>query len=111
MAIDPTLATRAYQNAILRAADQGQKGEDMFNDGVGAKAKESTFADLVRGAVSDAIDTQKTSETVATKAIRKEANLVDVVTAVNNAEVTLQAVVAVRDRVINAYQEIMRMPI
>jgi flagellar hook-basal body complex protein FliE len=35
----------------------------------------------------------------------------DVVTAVSNAEMTLQTVVAVRDRVLNAYQEIMRMPI
>jgi flagellar hook-basal body complex protein FliE len=35
----------------------------------------------------------------------------DVVMAVNNAEVTLQTVVAVRDKVIAAYQDIMRMPI
>ncbi len=35
----------------------------------------------------------------------------DVVQAVSNAELTLQTVVAVRDRVVNAYQEIMRMPI
>jgi flagellar hook-basal body complex protein FliE len=35
----------------------------------------------------------------------------DVVTAVTNAEVALDTVVAVRDRVISAYQEIMRMPI
>ena len=35
----------------------------------------------------------------------------DVVMAVNNAEVTLQTAVAVRDKVIAAYQEIMRMPI
>jgi flagellar hook-basal body complex protein FliE len=33
-----------------------------------------------------------------------------VVEAVNAAEITLQTVVAVRDRIITAYQEIMRMP-
>ena len=38
-------------------------------------------------------------------------NVTDVVEAVSSAEVTLQAVTAVRDRVVNAYQEILRMPI
>jgi flagellar hook-basal body complex protein FliE len=35
----------------------------------------------------------------------------DVVTAITSAEVTLQTVVAVRDKMIQAYQEILRMPI
>ena len=39
------------------------------------------------------------------------ANLREVVEAVNAAEITLQTVVAVRDRMIAAYQEIMRMPV
>jgi flagellar hook-basal body complex protein FliE len=34
-----------------------------------------------------------------------------VVTAVSNAEVTLQTVVAVRDRVVAAYLDILKMPI
>jgi len=34
-----------------------------------------------------------------------------VVTAVANAQHTLETVVAVRDKVLNAYQEILRMPI
>ena len=41
----------------------------------------------------------------------REAELVDIVTAVSNAEVTLETVMAVRDRVIAAYQEIIKMPI
>ena len=40
-----------------------------------------------------------------------QADLMDVVQAVGNAEMTLQTVVAVRDKVVNAYQELMRMPI
>ena len=39
-----------------------------------------------------------------------KADLNDVVQAVTNAEVTLQTVTAVRDKVLNAYQEILRMP-
>ena len=36
---------------------------------------------------------------------------IDVVTAVSSAEASLETVMAVRDQVISAYQEIMRMPI
>jgi flagellar hook-basal body complex protein FliE len=35
----------------------------------------------------------------------------DVASAINNAELTLQSVVTIRDRVIQAYQEVSRMPI
>ena len=45
------------------------------------------------------------------KAAAGTADLNDVVMAVGKAEMTLQTVVAVRDRVIQAYQEIIRMPI
>ena len=40
-----------------------------------------------------------------------KANVVDVVTAVAETETAIEAVVAVRDKVIQAYEEIMRMPI
>ena len=40
-----------------------------------------------------------------------KANIVDVVTAVAETEVAIEALVAVRDKVIQAYEEIMRMPI
>ena len=38
-------------------------------------------------------------------------NIVDVVTAVSETEVAIEALVSVRDKVIQAYEEIMRMPI
>jgi flagellar hook-basal body complex protein FliE len=40
-----------------------------------------------------------------------KANVVDVVTAVAETEVAVGALVAVRDKVIQSYEEIMRMPI
>lgn len=40
-----------------------------------------------------------------------KANIVDVVTAVAETETAVQALVSVRDKVINAYEEIMRMQI
>jgi flagellar hook-basal body complex protein FliE len=38
-------------------------------------------------------------------------NVVDVVTAISQTEMAVESVVTVRDRVISAYEEIMRMPI
>ncbi len=46
-----------------------------------------------------------------TKSLNKSTDVVDVVTAVTNAEVTLETAIAVRDRIIQAYQSIIRMPI
>jgi flagellar hook-basal body complex protein FliE len=40
-----------------------------------------------------------------------KANIVDVVTAVAETEVAIETMVSVRDRMIAAYEEIMRMPI
>ena len=57
------------------------------------------------------IETLRSGETKSAQAVAGQVDLRDVVMAVNNAEVTLQTVVAVRDKVIQAYQEIMRMPI
>lgn len=69
-----------------------------------------SFGDLVRSATESAIETQRNSEKMAADAVVGKADLTDVVQAVSDAEVTLQTVVAIRDRVISAYQEILRMP-
>lgn len=45
------------------------------------------------------------------KAVAGEGNILDVVSAVSKAELSLQTTIAVRDRVVQAYQDIMRMPI
>jgi flagellar hook-basal body complex protein FliE len=51
------------------------------------------------------------AETAVTNAAMGKGDLVDVVTAVAAAEATMETVIAVRDEVIKAYQDIMRMPI
>lgn len=71
----------------------------------------ASFADLLKKVGNDAIATGNLSEAVSVKAAARQAELVDVVTAMTSAEVTLQAVIAVRDRLIQAYQEVIKMPI
>lgn len=69
------------------------------------------FADLLKSVATDAIEQNHQAEELSKSAIVGKADLRDVVLAVNNAELTLETVVAVRDKVINAYNDIMRMPI
>jgi flagellar hook-basal body complex protein FliE len=76
------------------------------------KAKGSTgFGAMLGEALQNTVDAQKTAEATSVKAVAGKADVTDVVTAVTNAEVALDTVVALRDRVISAYQEILRMPI
>ena len=69
------------------------------------------FSSLIQGAVSGVAQSGKAAETQAIAAAAGKANIVDVVTAVAESEAALETLVAVRDRVIAAYEEIMRMPI
>ena len=69
------------------------------------------FAEMVSESLNAAVDTGRQAEVISARAVAGKAELTDVVTAVSNAEVTLQTVVAIRDKVVAAYQEIARMPI
>ena len=69
------------------------------------------FVDALKGAAESWVDSLRQSEQKSAQAVTGQVDIRDVVMAVNNAEVTLQTAVAVRDKVIAAYQEIMRMPI
>ena len=103
MTINPANAAAAYKSAARAAMPSGQASP--------AEGGES-FGSMVEKAAKDALSTAKGAETLGIKAAAgANVELTDVVTAVSNAEVTLQTVVAVRDKVIAAYQDIMRMPI
>ena len=69
------------------------------------------FADMVKSAMTDAVHASKHAEGQMAAQVAGKAELVDVVTAISAAESSLETVMAVRDQVISAYQEIMRMPI
>ncbi len=69
------------------------------------------FADLVKGAIREAVEIGERSERVSLSAVNGLGNLNDVVTAVAEADVALKTVIAIRDKVIDSYQQIIRMPI
>lgn len=69
------------------------------------------FGSMVRDAAEDAIQQLRESEGQTLQAAAGGADINQVVMAVAKADMTLQTVVAVRDRVIQAYQDVLRMPI
>lgn len=81
--------------------------------GVDAPAESggSSFSSMLKDAATNAVDSVKQSEQASKQAIAGKTDIREVVNAVSNAELTLETVVAVRDKVINAYNEILRMPI
>ena len=110
MAINPTAAAGAYADALKRVAGSAGEGAGLEN-GSKIKGLPETFGDLLSEQVSELEKTTATGEKAAIQAAAGKGNLVDLVTQVSEAEVVLQTAVTVRDRVINAYQEIMKMPI
>jgi flagellar hook-basal body complex protein FliE len=77
----------------------------------GPAAGAKDFLGMVRDAAEEAVKTGQKAEAMSVAGVAGQADLMDVVRAVGNAEMTLQTVVAVRDKMIGAYQELIRMPI
>ena len=96
---------------LTLAALQPAQLPSRANGAAATRPVGASFADMLQKLGNDALTTGNQSEAVSVKAAARQAELVDVVTAVTSAEVTLQAVIAVRDRLIQAYQEIVKMPI
>ena len=101
----PAAAAAAYRAAAQIATPQASAGI------VPADVQGGNFSDFLSGAIKDSINTMRQGEHSASQQVQGKANLVDVVQSVNAAELTLDTVVAVRDKVVAAYQSIMNMPI
>lgn len=69
------------------------------------------FADLVASGLEEAIGSQKEAEELSEQAVTGKADINDVILAVQNADVVLNTIVAIRDKVIGAYQDILRMAV
>lgn len=95
--------------SIINAYSDATKGSAP---GLSARddSQPNTFGGLVENAIQKAIDINQQSEALSIAAINDKADLNQVVTAVAEAELMLQTVTAVRDKVIEAYREIIRMP-
>ena len=104
------MATNAFA-AGAYAAVQGLTGAGRGPVAPARPAGAADFSNLLRGAVDGVAASGRAAETQALAAAAGKADIVDVVTAVAESEAALETLVAVRDRVIAAYEDIMRMPI
>ena len=98
-------AANAYAN-LARLTDPSG-----LTKAVGEGSSGPSFGQLVKDAVGALSQASHTSDAQTQAMAAGKANMVDVVTAVSETEVAVDTLVSVRDKMIAAYEEIMKMPI
>src|SRR5437764_364064 len=102
----PITAANAYAK-LARLADPGANPlKEKAGDSGGP-----SFGAMVKDAINSVVEVGRKSDAQSQAMAAGKANIVDVATAVSETEVAVEAMVSVRDKVIAAYEEIMRMPI
>ncbi len=104
--IDPNFAAQLYASSAKNSIASEVSSNISSSSSSGA-----SFSSFLKDSAEGALETMRASEVMSAKAIQGDADITKVVEAVNAAEITLQTTMALRDRMVSAYQEIMRMPI
>jgi flagellar hook-basal body complex protein FliE len=103
----PAIAANAYA-ALARLREQTAS----IADGPGAaQGSGPNFSTILKDVVDAVSTTAAKSDAQAHAVAAGNANMVDVVTAVAETETTFQTLVSVRDKVIAAYEDVLKMPI
>jgi flagellar hook-basal body complex protein FliE len=104
--VAPLIAAKAYAAAQAQA---GAPSPALLGGPEQGGAQD--FASILKGAMNNALSSSRNAEQQMVAHVQGKADMIDVVTAISSAQQSLETVMAVRDQVISAYQEIMRMPI
>ncbi len=99
----PTVAANAYAS-LARILDTGGAGK-------GGDSSGPSFSAVLRDALGSVAEAGRKSDAQTVAMVQGKANVMDVVTAVAETDVAVSTLVSVRDRVIQAYEDIMKMPI
>jgi flagellar hook-basal body complex protein FliE len=99
----PTVAANAYAN-LARILDTGGTAKSSGSEG-------PSFAAVLKEAVGSVMEAGKKSDAQTVAMASGKANVMDVVTAVAETDVAVSTLVSVRDRVIQSYEDIMKMSI
>ncbi len=106
LTVTPSGAAGAY------ARVQGIAAPSEIDDADQASASDSSgFGSTLQRALQDVVQTGQDADAKTIQGISGEGNITDVVMAVSRAQLALQSTVAIRDRVVQAYQDIMKMSI
>jgi flagellar hook-basal body complex protein FliE len=103
----PTVAANAYAN-LARILDTGASGKGSETGGAGGGP---SFGALLKDAIGSVLEAGKKSDAQTVAMASGKANVMDVVTAVAETDVAVSTLVSVRDRVIQSYEDIMKMSI
>jgi flagellar hook-basal body complex protein FliE len=101
----PISAANAYAR-LARLTEPGAALDKAVGDSSGP-----SFGSLVKDALGAVVDAGARSDSQVASMASGKTNMVDLVTAVAESETAITTLVSVRDRVIQAYQQIMQMPI
>jgi len=102
----PAIAANAYA-ALAQMRDQtATLGRDAGPQDAGVN-----FGAMLKDVMTNVTAISHKSDVQAEAVAAGKANMIDVVTAVAESETTIQTLVSVRDKVIAAYEEILKMPI
>lgn len=102
-------ATAAYGNAQKLINQTAKPNTDML--ATSGQGQGSDFSQMLAQSVQSVVNTGNASEQLSMQMVNGKADMVNVVTAMSQAELAMETMVTVRDKVISAYEEIMRMPI
>src|SRR5215467_1364380 len=103
----PTVAANAYAN-IARVLENNGAGKGL---GSGSEASGPSFAALLKDSLDSVMEAGRKSDAQTVAMAGGKANVMDVVTAVAETDVAVSTLVSVRNRVIQAYEDIMKMTI
>src|SRR5882724_11100722 len=104
MSVPFNAVSAAYNNASRLIQDQAKGSAN----GLGQGSQGADFGKLLSDQLQGVMDAGKKSDQMSMDLVNGKANVVDVVTAISQTELAMESMVAVRDKVISAYQEIMR---
>lgn len=104
-------ALNAYNTALKMAEQSARTGVIPQANGAANPEAAGQFWNLVSTNVDDAINANYRGEAAGIGSLSNKVSATDLSIAVNNAEMTLRTITAIRDRVITAYQDIIKMPI
>ncbi len=105
-----TTPAAAAANAYAALARMGDQSANLARD-AGAQEGGANFGSVLKDVMQTVTEAGRKSDVQAQAVATGKANMIDVVTAVAESETAIQALVSVRDKVIAAYEDILKMPI
>lgn len=87
---------------LIASKPQAASGQNAASGANGV-----SFMDMLKSGIEDTREAQSTSEKLSAQAVMGKADMTQVVQSIAKAELMLNTMVSIRDRLLSAYQEIM----